>query len=303
VGYPEVVTTARFLERSRKNVILVTLKENSELTVLEGEECHTGASNWIVKLLVKKGYCVVEVVSVSSKKLTAQSFRDIVGKWANTSVTVVFSKFGPWFKGKSGVRCRGVTNSQYHPSFRVLNDAEHYEQLYLEAGNPAAVMLRCEHVLGHTRQFNLSKCLHDVLGVTRRVQGNTHNRIPMVALDFGRYGSNTWQWFIADNATKAAGKRMAKEMLQVLLHNKMSFEEWEGTFSVATGNNTNPGYVAAVQRAIASRAKCLILMGGGDFQESVLRDYLTIHFKEETLCVHLICVDNKKQLQDLITPP
>lgn len=305
IRYPKLIPKGKFFEQSSKKIIFVTIGRESETNIPEDnstEACHTPPPSSILNLLSEKGYCVVKMVSVSNKELTAQTFHDVLGRWLNSSITVVFSKFGPWLSSINGVKCIGIndnyTNAQYQPSVKVLTAAKHYKEFYLDSIHPIAIMLRTEHVLH--RKHNLTKCFQDVVSVTRKLQGSGTRKIPMVALDFGKYGSNTWQWYVADDEARVAGKRLAEETLQVLLRNKMSFQAWEETFAIATGNITNAGYVAAVQRAIASRAHCLVLMGGGDFQELILRDYLQFHAGKENLCVHLVCTDNERTLLNLI---
>lgn len=304
-GYPEVIEKGEFFKQSSKNIVFVTIEKGSEFKEESAQTC-LAPSNSVLASLTEKGYCIVKEVSVSNERLTTQTFRDILGSWLDVGVTVVFSRFGPWLSSEGGVKCKGIndnsTNAQYQPSIKVLDGAESYEQLYLDTADPIAVMLRTEHILYRNR-FNLTQCLQDVVTTTKRVQGGSTSNIPMIALDFGKYGSNTWEWAVADHEARVTGKRLVEETLQVLLGNKMSFEEWEETFAIATGNRTSPGYMAAVQRSIASRAKCLIMMGGGDFQELILRDYLKFHAEEEKRCAHLVCADNERRLLNLVRPP
>ena len=53
------------------------------------------------------------------------------------------------------------------------------------------------------------------------------------------------------------------------------------------GGMTDRGYVAALQRLLASRVDCMILLGGGDFQAFAVTDYLEYH-KIGKKCVHVI---------------
>ena len=65
----------------------------------------------------------------------------------------------------------------------------------------------------------------------------------------------------------------SKQLLNSLFNNELSFSEWEESFTRATGGVGNSGYIqAALQRTLASRAKCLILIGGGTFQDLALKD-------------------------------
>lgn len=51
---------------------------------------------------------------------------------------------------------------------------------------------------------------------------------------------------------------------------------------------TDAGYVAGLQRVLAGRADCLVLVGGGDFQTMAAVDYMRYH--NSSYCIHLVCV-------------
>jgi len=59
--------------------------------------------------------------------------------------------------------------------------------------------------------------------------------------------------------------------------NKWTFSEWEDSFLQANGGIVDTGYVGAIQRGIASRAKCFVLFGGGRFQFVALNEYIHNH--------------------------
>ena len=54
---------------------------------------------------------------------------------------------------------------------------------------------------------------------------------------------------------------------------------------------TDLGYVAAIQRTIASRADCLVLVGGGHFLKLALGDYLKFHPNHSSWCIHTVCME------------
>lgn len=317
-GYPLVIGKEIYREKNAKNIILVSFENGAQYQQvwprndsIATEECYASLNkdHFLESVVKEADYCVVKVVVVNNRGLTAQVFRDIVGKWSshNNSVTVVFRKFGPWFSQENGVKCLSVsdnyTNALYHPSARILRDVERYKELYLNPGNPEAVMMRVEHVIS---KFSLRKCLGILVSVTTnksgqgRTEAHEDNNIPMVAVDFGKYGSNSWEWYVKDDDVKNQAMADSKEALRVILKNNMSFEDWEETFTRVTGDKVNAGYIAALQRTLASRAECLVLMGGGDFQELVLRDYLEFHLDDKNRCVHLVCVDNERKLRNLM---
>ena len=299
MGYPELVSRDSFFENASRNIVFVKIETKStNLSLSEPDVGDRGgclkATTTVLQSLVRRGFCIVKVVSANKQDLTLHSLRNILGKWAKSNITLVISLFGPWQYGKN---CKNdVINHQYQPSLKVLNDAKSYKQRYLATNNPIAVMLRTEHVLQN--KLNLTTCLKKTVALTRKIRPTTSG-IPMVAIDFGRYGSGTWNWSVKDSAYEA-GKRLTEATLPLLLGKNMSFSEWEDTFSLAMdGDSSNQGYMAAVQRAIASSARCLILVGGGHFQELVLQDHVKL-YPQQTPCVHFICTDNEKQLREVI---
>ena len=67
-------------------------------------------------------------------------------------------------------------------------------------------------------------------------------------------------------------------------HKFQSFQKWEESFNEATGGIKDQTYIAALQRVIASRAKCLLLFGGGTFELLAFRDYLRNHPNPSERC-------------------
>ena len=74
-------------------------------------------------------------------------------------------------------------------------------------------------------------------------------------------------------------------MLQVY-NGRLSYDKWEESFVTATGS-TDRGYIAALQSAVASRADCLVLIGGGHFQVMTHQKYMSYGHAHE--CVYKMC--------------
>ena len=79
-----------------------------------------------------------------------------------------------------------------------------------------------------------------------------------------------------------------------------TFNEWEQSFTEVASIADNGGYIAAFQRTLASRADCLILIGGGYFQELALNDYKRNHPDKSRWCIHLICAINSERLEQAV---
>ncbi len=88
-----------------------------------------------------------------------------------------------------------------------------------------------------------------------------------------------------------------KGFVHTLYDGKWNFSDWESSFTKAAEHANNPGYIASLQRTIASQADCLILMGGGDFQRLAMIDYLENHSKPTQLCLYLLCFSKSYEQQ------
>lgn len=262
--------------------------------------------------IIQYGYCVRKITNVKSASLTRKKLWQILGNWNNRNVTVIVSNW----KGPTSPQpdCKHMgrhsTKSQFHPSPRLLRDANMYMNSggntgYNAGGNTGynAVMIRLEHAVMLMEQFpghfSIEDCLQKVIDIERKLADA--NKPPFIAADIGKYGSNSWEWAVSDKEKLAKGKDDTKQAMQTLLRNQISFEKWEGTFVQATGGETDRGYIAALQRTIASRARCLVLMGGGNFQDLALQEYLRIHEDREKRCVHLVCIQNDKEMRRRIS--
>ena len=70
----------------------------------------------------------------------------------------------------------------------------------------------------------------------------------------------------------------------------MTFKEWEDSFLQVTGNITDGGYIAALQRTIGSQADCLILVGGGTFRLGAISEYVHSHLKVSDHCYKFLAM-------------
>ena len=166
-----------------------------------------------------------------------------------------------------------------------------------------AVMIRAEHSM---RKFwqerssnisaNIQECLCQLQAKTKEAMRAIGTSKLLVTSDVGYYGSGTWHDHNERNVTDI--QDMVKRGVERLYKGRegWSFEQWEQSFIETLGGVTDRGYVAALQRVLATSSKtaCLVLMGGGRFQELSLENYLhhTRH-QSYTRCVHLVCVERK----------
>jgi hypothetical protein len=307
-GLPRVITLQQFLDIGSKDVIFIQFEEKSaEDKVIwssgsDVDTCYVAkTSKKQLDRIIRRGYCIRKIVSMKSESLTTLKLYEVLGNWNYVSVTVVVSNWrGPM---SPHAECKHVgrhsAKPQFYPSPRLLSDASSYIRSYYAKNVPYnAVMIRIERVTILAEQFpgkySVKGCLTELVNVVDSMAGGR----PMVAADIGNYGSSSWDWAVSDYDRQATGMVETKVAMQSLLRGQLSFEEWEQAFVQAAGGVTDRGYIAALQRTIASRAKCLVLMGGGNFQYLALLEYLRVREKR---CVHLVCVFNEEEMKRRIS--
>ena len=139
--------------------------------------------------------------------------------------------------------------------------------------------------------MDITKCLNQVVEISRETQAkqSTINN-PFITIDLGESGSKTWQSNLIGHVNTTYWIINAGETISTLSHGEWStIKEWEESFNQRTGGIENPAYIAALQRTLASRADCLILVGGGNFQSIALRDYIKNHPDKKSQCVKIVC--------------
>ena len=96
---------------------------------------------------------------------------------------------------------------------------------------------------------------------------------------------------------------LAKTAVERLVN--QTFADWEKTFVVSTASSRHwqsPAYIAALQRTIASSSDCLLLFGGGNFQEVALSAYVHNYPNRSAQCVHIVCASRelKRNLKKIL---
>ena len=243
-----------------------------------------------------------------------------------TNVTLIFSLWrGPWGVDTVATAAlqaipNGTTDNDtsadldymFQDSPKLHHSMEIYQNKFLTAPGEresryVAVMIRAEHSVLQfqvERSSNISarleNCLHQLQDKTDEAMRSVGTDKLLVTGDVGYYGSGTWHDTVSNpqkgNVTdiQCRVKRGVERLYEG--GERWSFEQWEQSFIEASGGITDRGYVAALQRVLAtsSQAACLVLMGGGLFQSLSLENYLhhTRH-QAHTRCIHLVCMQRK----------
>ena len=250
------------------------------------EPCSNTSLKPIENLPNRENLCIVRVINANASPdidLSAGELEVLFGQWKPHEVTLVFHRWCPSIYVKKSAMtsaCKGSCEKELdnllYPSPKLLKHVKRYEMKFLrERSNfKVAVMMRSEIMSPKT-------CIKEVI---RFVRQNFTTDAMFVTADVGRYGSSTWL-----KKNKIAWAQFVKAAVVTILNNTLTFEEWEDSFTDITEGMTSGGYIAALQRAIASRADCLVLAGGGNFLKVALYEYLDNHPKRADQCVHLLC--------------
>ena len=329
IGYPPLGEREEFFTTAPRDVVFIDIKSVPKNTSLgqraarvvwtaESEPdhkehyCYQFKENSQLQQLAKENFCVVRIVEATHSLANHYIFSDkevrevIFGNRLPKRVTVVFSMWRtPWYVANNELDnpliCKGAgygsSKDQFLPSPRLLLDAKYYETRFLSSSNEVAVMLRIEHMIEFVDQHKHSTvddCLVEAFRLTKEMQRSGQ---PMVTMDVGKFGSGYWTTLVHKRGVDIEKlTEKSKLLLTSLFDDKRSFEEWEESFTQASRGVENSGYIAALQRTLASRAKCLVLVGGGTFQDLAVKDYMKNHPNKEDQCVHFVCVKNKESL-------
>ena len=324
-SYPQLIPRDYFFKTAPRRIVFVVLYEEAESTVPEmkpvwpelpdapADGCfdpmtsHPPISKWKSQIhqLTKLGFCVVKVVQfrighIAPIVFTEDQLRNsVLGGDSYSNVTLVINTWMPKYvmPGLNHKECVYLgyrsAKRQIQPSKRLLADVKYYEDHFLKSsGKRLALMIRLEHVFNYLRrqqhmgQWSVETCLNVSTNMAKNLTESKSLGKPFVTLDIGRYGSRTLR----------SGGRYAQfvsKVLSSLYDGEWNLREWEDSFTQATGGVEDGSYIAALQRTLASKSECLILVGGGMFQELTMKKYMETHDKAEW-CIRLYCIKDRR---------
>ncbi len=200
----------------------------------------------------------------------------LLGDYSSNKVTVVMEMWRGMSSGQRVLIKNPSCAEPYpiqeiiSPSPRLLRDAENYVSAYFSGGRFLAVMGRYEMSL-LTSHKSVSYCLKDTLHSFQQFKRNTRLDSAFLAIDVGKYGSKKWR--------KGANAEITNEVMN-LFHGvyggNASLSAWEEGFESVSGTK-DAGYIGLLQKAIVTRAECVLFVGGGAFQRHALYMYKNLH--------------------------
>ena len=310
-----------FLQNAPRSTIFVKLHvthtKPPEVECERGEEttgCDTPAE---LKFLESKGFSVVRIVNVffsnKSPFTVEQLKQNILGRWKPDEVTLVLNRWTYYYsvppEDKSHY-CHGTEwtgKKVIHPSRRLLKDIILYEKLYQNSQTAVAVLMHAERLIAMLSKLNKTMVmktadlhLKKVLTTVKVLRKKFPNGTMFGAVGIGRFGGGGLSHTFSGAAMQLKSKILesVQNTLTSLYDNKWTFSEWEDTFLQASHGIADKGYIAAIQKGVASRAKCLILFGGGRFQFLALNEYLHNHPKESDQCISQVFVADRFKVRN-----
>ena len=204
-------------------------------------------------------------------------------------------------------------STRLRPSTMVANHAQYYKENILKSQHITAVMVRIERFLeqqvtGITHE-SLTSCINTTLDIHDKIKTGRKDVGTFLTLDIGRFGSHVMQRSNAVTKLAAHGEdsvesiaSLVESTILYLYNNRFTLKTWEDTFIEASDGITEMGYIAMLQRSIASAADCIILMGGGSFQQVAAYQYIKSHPDPSSQCLYQVCVTQSfdKHLHSLL---
>ena len=275
-GYSPTVPWDCFLSRAPKKLVLV----HTDVVIAT---CNTkklrSRAHFLTESLgfsVVREFCLAKVAYPARTLSVDKFYSKILGKLTAGDVTVVFSEWSQHTVGSlldldtAHTPMALSSTLPLKPSKSVTADADTYISRFFNNEKFVAVLFRSEWLKMYSKLsvFNetLRGCITNSLGYIQRSEEATGSESVFLGLDVGKYGSAT--------ITSERGELTQEAFENMLLPSTHfeSFSEWEKSFELVSSCSV-PGYVALLQRTIAGRASCLLLLGSGSFLKQALKQY------------------------------
>ena len=184
---------------------------------------------------------------------------------------------------------RNLTRISLQPVPEILHSAEIYATKYLNTSTDyVAVMVRWELILlehvywAHAfKDRNHGKqCKDKILEYLKEIRVKEGINSTFLATDAGRFGSRVLQPNVSFHGVihEKPARELTEDLLGALNDKPRTLEEYDqhfADFDEATGHSIYS--IPQFQKAIAARAKCLLLVGWGTFHENALALYMRQH--------------------------
>jgi hypothetical protein len=185
------------------------------------------------------------------------------------------------------------TLSLMTPSSRIKSAAQKYIDRYLpRQSGYVAIMIRWEKILlfdfysyhNNSQHFSGSSCLKSILAY---IFEKRNIKTFFLTTDIGTYGSSTFGLYNSTRVSTSTLTKYTQQLLKILNQsNSLHLVDYEQTFQEVS-RTTNSAFISQLQKVIAARARCLLLVGWGSFLTNTLSMYRKMHSKAELCYRHI----------------
>ena len=197
---------------------------------------------------------------------------------------------------------------QIMPSQQLVMEADLYAKEYFGDRPYISILVRVEKIVLHSH-LNITECTDRVVSTLESLEQRRFEPSQIaerfLAMDVGRFGSSGAARYHLlpeglevfrrvynsndnrDNSRKQHQSHRSSNSHRYRLSG-WSFEEWEESFARASSSG-NPAYVANLQRTLAAKGHCLLMVGAGGFQVQARSLYEKYHPDVSSRCVYKIC--------------
>ena len=234
--------------------------------------------------------------------LTMKQFaRHILGKYESSDVTVMFAFWQGVRSSRINIRGVEVTTDNtisvgLMPSKKVIKESDHYVRQFVPAGSKYfGVMVRVERALRvFSKAHGLDKTMKYMTQCANRLgklgQFKNHRKWKRtLAIDMGRFGSKGLLNGCLRGERDCGTDKLFGLFFTSVFGSSWSIEEYEDSFTKYISND-NPAYIAQVQRTIAARSDCMVMVGGkSNFQAAAISFYKYFHSNVSEQCIIYHC--------------
>lgn len=250
------------------------------------------------------GFAVVRRICIPATFTLAHKFKSVIyGPHDPSKVVVMFESWGGIQQAEYSIRM-GISDLQecsrmnfylnIPVSSKIADDAKRYVQKYIPTADYIAVMVRMQYIAMTYNDFyglsreeivsKLSVCFETITRKVTEMMIGYGIKSVLLTLDCRKQGSYYFQ------ESTELGSILANStgiLYRMLYGDSSSLSQWDESFD-AVARSKNPGYVATLQKYLASRGRCLLTVGTGSFQFMAETMYMNYHSQSGTSCMERI---------------
>ena len=220
---------------------------------------------------------------------------EIYGTYNPSSVVVIFNVWGGIILDKvtnyrlavSGTRCNRLNDQRLsRHSELVSRDVIKYTSRFMNNTKKyVAVMIRFEYYgIKHklinqspeSQRRQLLECFQNIGSKLESLKHDKSIKHTLLTMDFSKHGSKDLRGNKSPYLNMTVLNETVPKLFEVMFGKLFDQDEWERSF-VSVAQFKVPGYIAIMQKTLAANSDCLLLVGGGSFQESAKTLHNELH--------------------------